>query len=69
MMVQLMQPLLFSKNVAVNGTVKGFNLLGGSSGSMVINANNEVVGIYWRGYEMINSFSRIFDLISVDNQY
>ena len=54
------------KNVAINGTVKEFNLLGGSSGSMVINASNEVVGIYWGGYQMIKSFSGIFDIISVD---
>lgn len=33
---------------------------------MVINASNEVVGIYWGGYEMINSFSEIFDIISGD---
>ena len=33
---------------------------------MVINASNEVVGIYWGGYEMIKSFSGIFDFISFD---
>lgn len=33
---------------------------------MVINASNEVVVIYWGGYEMINSFSGIFDIINVD---
>lgn len=33
---------------------------------MVINASNEVVGIYWGGYQMIKSFSGIFDIISVD---
>lgn len=33
---------------------------------MVINASNEVVGIYWGGYQMIKSFSGIFDIVSVD---
>lgn len=33
---------------------------------MVINASNEVVGIYWGEYQMIKSFSGIFDIVSVD---
>ncbi|EGZ31387.1 DUF31 family putative serine protease [Malacoplasma iowae] len=54
------------KNVAVQGCVKNINLLGGSSGSMVINSKNEVVGIYWGGYQTIYNFNGTFDFINVN---
>lgn len=59
------------RNVAVQGEIKYANLLAGSSGSMVINSNNEVVGIYWGGLSYSSSidswFGGRFDFINVDN--
>ncbi|KFB07900.1 DUF31 family putative serine protease [Malacoplasma iowae] len=59
------------RNVAVQGTMNYVNLLGGSSGSMVINSKNEVVGIYWGGLQYSSSnkllFEGRFDFINVDD--
>ncbi len=42
------------RNVALQGLVDGVDIGGGSSGSMVVNENNEVVGIYWGTYTLGN---------------
>ena len=60
------------RNVAVQGTMDYVNLLGGSSGSMVINSSNEVVGIYWGGLQYASNskdwFEGRFDFINVDQK-
>lgn len=43
------------RNVSLQGLLKGIDIGGGSSGSMVTNSNNEVVGIYWGTYTMSSS--------------
>lgn len=38
-------------NIALQAYFKNIRLTGGSSGSLALNDDNEVVGIYWGGYE------------------
>lgn len=38
-------------NIALQAHFANVNLTGGSSGSLAMNDNNEIVGIYWGGYE------------------
>lgn len=40
------------RNVALQGLFEGIDLGGGSSGSLVINDNYEVIGIYWGVYKL-----------------
>lgn len=42
------------RNVSLQALIKGVNMGGGSSGSMVVNDDNEVVGIYWGVYTFAN---------------
>ncbi|MEF9985371.1 MAG: hypothetical protein RSE95_01800 [Malacoplasma sp.] len=47
---QAADQLRYFQNISNQITITNIDLTGGSSGSMVINDNNEVMGIYWGAY-------------------
>lgn len=61
------------RNVALQGLMSGIDIGGGSSGSMVVNGDNDVVGIYWGTYTIsISGTSTVvggFDYFYSDKNY
>lgn len=55
------------RNVANQVLFSNLNLASGSSGSMAVNANNEVVGIYWGTYGATNTTFGTIDLFKSFN--
>lgn len=61
-------PTRYFQNISNQVTISNLILHGGSSGSMVINDNLEVVGIYWGSYSSSNSSNILgaFDILNTD---
>lgn len=61
-------PTRYFQNISNQVTISNLILHGGSSGSMVINDNLEVVGIYWGSYSLSNSSNILgaFDILNTD---
>lgn len=61
------------RNVGLQGLMNGIDIGGGSSGSMVVNGDNDVVGIYWGTYTIsVSGASTVvggFDYFYSDKSY
>lgn len=61
------------RNVALQGLMNGIDIGGGSSGSMVVNGDNDVVGIYWGTYTVstggVSTVVGGFDYFYSDKNY